>query len=312
MEGSVAREHLPLAPGAAGRLMRAATTAALGVAILLFVLKIGAWLATHSVALLGSLTDSGLDILATGFNFVAVRHALQPADREHRFGHGKAEAISGLAQGGFIAGSSIFLLYQSGERLMHPAPVDMPLVGVIATVVALAATIVLVTFQRHVQRRTGSLAIAADELHYRSDLILNISVLAALGLSGPAVGLYLADPIIGAAIAFYVAWSAFRIVRRAYDQLMDHELGDEERARIAAVVKTHPEVVSMHDLRTRRAGRHAFIQLHLELPASLRLSEAHRISDEVEAAIRAVFPDSEVLIHEDPAGYESTGAKGIA
>lgn len=292
--------------------MRRATAAALGVAILLFATKLAAWFATHSVALLGSTIDSGLDILATGFNFLAVRHALQPADHEHRFGHGKAEAISGLGQGAFIAASSGFLLFESVRRLLDPAPIHLPLAGIAVTVVAIGATLVLVGFQRYVYRRTSSIAIAADELHYRSDIILNGSVLVALALSSGWGGVLYADPIIGAAIAVYVGWSAIRILHRSYDHLMDREFDDEDRARIAAIVKAHPEVVSMHDLRTRRSGRHAFIQLHLELPPTMRLAEAHRISEEVESAIKTAFPNSEVLIHEDPAGQESPAVEAVA
>jgi ferrous-iron efflux pump FieF len=284
--------------------MRRATWAALSVACLLFVIKTLAWFATDSVALLGSVLDSGLDIVATGLNFIAVRQALQPPDHEHRFGHGKAEAISGLAQGAFISGSAVFLLVQSLGRVFHPHTVDFAVAGMAVTVFSLIVTIALVAYQRMVKARTGSLAISADELHYRGDIVLNVGVLAAFLLSAPALGLPYADPLIGAAIAAYIAWNGTHIVRRSYDQLMDHEFGDDERARINEIVRRHPDVVSMHDLRTRRSGRDAFIQLHLELSPSLRLSEAHRISDEVEVSIKAAFPQAEVLIHEDPAGYE--------
>jgi ferrous-iron efflux pump FieF len=287
------------------RLMRLATSAALGVAGLLFIIKAIVWAATDSVALLGSALDSGLDIVATGFNFLAVRHALQPPDREHRFGHGKAEAISGLAQGAFICGSAIFLMIQSLGRLFHPHTIDYAMAGITVTLFSLGITGVLVLFQRHVKARTGSLAISADELHYRSDIILNAGVLAAFLLSGPLMDLPLADPIIGAAIALNIARSAFSITRRSYDQLMDHEFGEDERARIAAIVKRHPEVIALHDLRTRRSGRDAFIQFHLEMAPGLKLLDAHRISDEVELAVRDAFPNAEVLIHEDPAGYEA-------
>lgn len=307
MEGSVAKGPPAASTPSAGVLMRRATSAALAVAATLFIVKAIVWLMTDSVALLGSVLDSGLDIAATGFNFVAVRHALQPADREHRFGHGKIEAISGLAQGAFIMGSAVFLLAQSIGRVIHPHPVDFALAGIGVTIFALVVTIALVAYQRMVKARTGSLAISADELHYRSDIILNLGVLGAFVLSGPALHLPLADPIIGAGIAAFIGWSAFKIVRGSYDHLMDRELVDEERACIIATVKAHPEVVAMHDLRTRRSGRDVFIQFHLELAATLLLSEAHRISDEVEKAIQAGFPGAEVLIHEDPAGYERPG-----
>lgn len=310
MEASVKPQEL--SAGRAGRLMRQATAAALAVAVLLCAAKAAVWLITDSVALLGSLLDSALDIVATGLNFVAVRHALVPADREHRFGHGKAEAISGLAQGAFIAGSALFLFVQSTGRFFHPQTVDYALAGIGVTIFSLVMTVALVTFQRMVKARTGSLAIAADELHYRSDLILNAGVLAAFALSGIVANVPLADPVIGAAIALYIGWSAFKIVRQSYDHLMDRELTDQERDRIKAIVRANPSVVSMHDLRTRRSGRHAFIQLHLELAPSMPLFEAHRISDEVEAAILAEFPEAEVIIHEDPAGHEAPQAAKFA
>ncbi|MFO1186234.1 MAG: cation diffusion facilitator family transporter [Alphaproteobacteria bacterium] len=297
---------------AAGALMRRATTAALGVAITLCLAKAVVWLMTDSVALLGSLLDSLLDIVATGLNFVAVRHALVPADREHRFGHGKAEALSGLAQGAFIAGSALFLFVQSAGRLFHPPTVDFAIAGIGVTVFSLAMTIALVTFQRVVKAQTGSIAIAADELHYRSDLILNAGVLLAFALSGIVANVPLADPAIGATIAVYIGWSAYRIVRQSYDHLMDRELADVERDRIKAIVRANPNVVSMHDLRTRRSGRHVFVQLHLELAPAMPLVEAHRISDEVERAILAEFPEAEVLIHEDPAGQEAPQAARFA
>jgi ferrous-iron efflux pump FieF len=287
----------------AGRLMRRATLAALSVAVVLFVAKAIVWFATDSVALLGSALDSGLDIVATGLNFIAVRQALQPPDKEHRFGHGKAEALSGLVQGAFISGSALFLIIQALGRVFHPKEVDFAIAGAVVTIICLVVTLALVMFQRMVKRRTGSLAISADELHYRGDLILNAGVLVALVLSGP-LKIGFADPVIGASIALFIAYSSLTIVRRSYDQLMDREFDDTERKRIAEVVHTHPEVIAMHDLRTRRSGRDAFIQFHLELAPNLKLVEAHRISDEVEASVRNAFPQAEVLIHEDPAGYE--------
>ena len=286
----------------AERLMRSATVAALAVAVALFLAKGAAWLATGSVALFGSLIDSGLDILATGFNFVAVRHALQPADHEHRFGHGKAEALAGLIQGAFIGGSAVFLFAQSVARVLSPEPVEATALGIGVTLVSIVATFALVSYQSYVIRHTKSLAISADELHYRSDLLLNAAVIVALVLAGPLFGWGLADPMIGGAIAIYIAWSAFEIVRRAYDQLMDREFTDGERADIVRIATAHPKVIALHDLRTRRSGRDAFIQLHLELDPSMRLVEAHEIADDVEVAIQGAFPEAEVIIHQDPAG----------
>ncbi|HXZ68500.1 MAG TPA: cation diffusion facilitator family transporter [Alphaproteobacteria bacterium] len=289
----------------AARLMRNATLFAMIVAIALFIAKVGVYLLTGSIALMGSAIDSGLDILATTFNFIAVRQALQPPDKEHRFGHGKAEAIAGLGQSAFICGSAALLMIEAIGRMLHRHDLDFALAGIAVTVISILITGALVLYQRYVTSRTKSLAISADEVHYRSDIILNLGVLLALVLSGPMLRWRFADPIIGALIAIYIAVSAMKILRQSFNHLMDREFDDEERARIAKIVRGHPEVIALHDLRTRRSGRDAFIQFHLELAPGLNLVEAHRISDEVEGDVRKAFPEAEVLIHEDPAGYET-------
>lgn len=295
-----------MATGAeAERLKRRATAAAVTVAAILIVIKLWAWIATGSVAMLASLLDSGVDFLASAVNLIAVRHALTPADREHRFGHGKAEAIAGLSQAAFIAGSAAFLFFESITRLITPRPVEESTTGLIVIAVSIALTLALVLYQRHVIRRTRSLAIDADSLHYASDIVTNLGVVVALVLAG-VWGITIADPLIGLAIGAIIAWTAFNILRGAYNELMDHEFDDADRQRIKDIVKDHRDVVSLHDLRTRRAGHRSFIQLHLELHAGMTLAEAHRISDEVEQAIEAAFPDAEVLIHQDPAGIEET------
>jgi ferrous-iron efflux pump FieF len=287
----------------AERLKRLATYAAVGVAAALIAIKLWAWLVTDSIAMLASLVDSTLDLVASGLNLLAVRHALTPADREHRFGHGKAEAIAGLGQAAFIGGSAAFLLLQSLERLIDPQPVAESFIGLVVIGVSIALTIALVAFQRYVINRTRSLAIGADHLHYLTDIATNAGVVLALILAG-VVGWHIADPLISLAIAGVIAWGAFRILGGAYDELMDREFEDADRNRIKEIVRNHGAVIELHELRTRRAGHHAFIQLHLELPPAMTLVEAHRISDEVEAAIMAAFPDAEVLIHQDPAGVE--------
>jgi ferrous-iron efflux pump FieF len=241
--------------------------------------------------------------VASGLNLLAVRHALTPADEEHRFGHGKAEALAGLGQAAFIGGSAAFLLFQSLERLIKPEPVHESTLGLGVITASLVLTIALVLFQRYVIARTRSLAISADRLHYATDVATNLGVVLALVLAG-LWGWQIADPLIGLAIALVIAWGSFSILRGSFDELMDREFDDAERARIKDIVNRHSAVVSLHDLRTRRAGHRSFIQLHLELPPTMSLLEAHRISDEVEDAIKAAFPDAEVLTHQDPAGVE--------
>lgn len=287
----------------AERLKRLATNAAVTVAGILIVIKLWAWAMTGSVAMLASLVDSTLDLFASALNLFAVRHALTPADREHRFGHGKAEALAGLGQAVFIGGSAVFLAFQSAERLAHPAPVEQSALGLVVIGVSIVLTIALVMLQRHVIRRTRSLAISADRLHYVTDIATNAGVVAALVLSG-LYGLHIADPLIGIAIGGVIALGAVNILRGAFDELMDRELDDPDRERIKVIVRAQDEIVSLHDLRTRRSGHRTFIQLHLELPPKMTLIQAHRISDKVEQAVMAAFPGAEVLIHQDAAGVE--------
>jgi ferrous-iron efflux pump FieF len=288
---------------AANRLRRWATYASVAVASLLIAAKFAAWLETGSVALLSSLIDSLLDIVASIVNLLAVRHALTPADREHRFGHGKAEPLAVLGQSAFITGSALLLLAEAVRRLIQPVPVENPPAGIAVMAFSIVVTIALVLYQRYVVRRTGSIAITADELHYRSDLILNISVIAALILSG-TFGLSVLDPLFGAAIGVWIIYSAARLARLSLVQLMDRELPDDEREKIRAIAQSHPEVAAAHDLRTRVAGPTAFIQIHIEMDGDISLARAHVISDEVEERLRAAYPNAEIMIHQDPEGVE--------
>lgn len=288
----------------AERLKRYATNAAVAVAFGLIGLKLWAWIVTGSTAMLASLVDSTLDLVASGLNLLAVRHALTPADEEHRFGHGKAEALAGLGQAAFIGGSAAFLFFEAIDRIFVPRPVVETQFGLMVMVVSIIATIGLVMFQRYVTARTRSLAIAADQYHYASDIYTNAGVIAALVIVEWS-GWNLFDPLVALALVGIIAWGSFRIFQGAWQELMDRELDDAERQRIKAIVMAHKEVVSLHDLRTRRSGHTAFIQLHIELPPDMTLAVAHRISDEVEAEIRMAFPDAEVLTHQDPAGFET-------
>lgn len=290
-----------------GRLMRLATYASVSVAVTLIALKMGAWLMTESIAMLSTLVDSLLDALASLVSLFAVRHALTPADREHRFGHGKAEALAAMAQAAFIAGSAVLLLFQAGERLVRPRPLAEPEAGIAVMLASILLTVVLVLFQTWVVRRTHSVAVAADSLHYKGDILVNAAVIAALVL-GSWFGWVYADPIFGAAIALYILFSAWLIVREALDMLMDREMPEPDRDRIREITMAHPEVVSLHDLRTRRAGPFCFIQFHLVLDAELTLLKAHEIADAVEMELRQAFPESDVLIHQDPTGIVETHA----
>ena len=287
----------------ADRLRRLATYASVAVAALLISVKFAAWLETGSVALLSSLVDSLLDIAASLINLFAVRHAMSPADREHRFGHGKAEPLAVLGQSAFITGSAMLLFAEAVRRLIWPLPVDNPPAGIVVMIFSIVVTIGLVLYQRHVVRHTGSIAISADELHYRSDVVLNLGVIAALVLSS-ALDFPILDPLFGAAIGAWIVYSAVRLARLSLFQLMDHELPDDEREKIREIAQSHPDVVAAHDLRTRVAGPTSFIQIHVEMNGSMSLLRAHEISDEVEAKLRAAYPNAEVIIHQDPEGIE--------
>jgi ferrous-iron efflux pump FieF len=285
------------------QLMRNATYASVTVAIVLILVKAVAFILTDSVALLSSLIDSMLDAAAAIVNLLAIRQALTPADREHRFGHGKAEALAGLGQSAFIAGSAIFLVIEASHRLFAPRPLHDGAIGTGVMAFSVLVTLVLVFYQRRVTRATGSIAIGADLLHYLGDLLVNGGVILAI-LLGTELGWVLADPLIAILIAVYIVTSSWYIGRRALDQLMDRELPDEARARIKEIALSNPGVLALHDLRTRAAGPNRFIQLHLEMRPEITLVRAHGIADEVETELHKAFPGSEVIIHQDPAGID--------
>ncbi len=285
------------------RLKAWAAFASVGVALLLTVAKTGAYVVTGSVSLLSTLVDSALDLAASLINLVAIFQAAVPADREHRFGHGKAEPLAGLGQAAFIAGSSVFVLVQAADRLFRPAPLTNETVGIAVMVLSIGVTFGLVLFQRRVIRATGSIAIGADALHYRSDLLINLAVIAALIASG-TFGWALADPLLAGTVALYILWSAWGIFATSVNLLMDRELPEADRERIRAIAMGHPAVISMHDLRTRSSGTQTFIQFHLEMDPELTLIDAHTIAYSVMHQVEAAFPNSEVLIHEDPFGVK--------
>ncbi|MBL4720477.1 MAG: cation diffusion facilitator family transporter [Alphaproteobacteria bacterium] len=282
-------------------LMRWATYASLTVAITLIGTKLYAWTLTESVAMLSTLVDSLLDGAASLVTLFAVRHSLTPADREHRFGHGKAEALAALAQAAFVAGSAIVVLFHAIERLLHPAAIKNMETGVAIMIFSIVLTLFLVIFQTYVVKKSGSVAITADSLHYKGDLLINCAVIGAL-VGHAYFSWDLLDPLIGAAITGYLLFGAWRILGDALDMLMDRELPSEERRQVEDIVMAHESVLDLHELRTRRSGQDVFIQLHLELDPNITLMEAHVISDDVERLVRDAFKGAEVLIHQDPAG----------
>lgn len=283
------------------RLLRLATYASVVTATILILAKIGAMLLTGSVSVMASLIDSLMDAAASLINLFAVRYSLMPADEEHRFGHGKAESLAGLAQATFIAGSALFLLLHAVDRLLNPQPLQDIGIGIAVMVFAIVATLILLAIQRYVIARTGSTAIRADSLHYFTDLLTNASIIAALALS--LTGWPGMDPLFAIGIAFYILYSAWQIGLEAFHQLMDRELPDADRERIRAIALGHAQVRGLHDLRTYRSGQREIVQFHLELDGELSLHAAHAVTEAVTAAIRQAYPAADIVIRQDPVGH---------
>lgn len=280
------------------RLLQLAGIAAVAVAIALVIIKLAAWLSSGSVSVLASLIDSSLDGLVSLLNCFAIRYAMAPADDEHRFGHGKAEAVAGLIQVAFICGSAGFLFLHAINNLLDPQALTHTDTSVAAMAVSLLLTLALVTFQQWVVKRTGSNAVAADSLHYLSDILANGSVIVALLLS--YWGYTRVDAGLGIIISFFILHTAWQIGKRSLKLLLDEELGPAVWQPIEQIVLANPDVRGYHQLRTRQSGNVMFVQLHIELDKHMPLLQAHAITEEIEEAIRARYPNADVLIHTDP------------
>jgi ferrous-iron efflux pump FieF len=283
------------------RLERLATAAAVAVAAVLVAAKLAAWRASGSVAVLSSLADGSIDLVASTVTFLAVRFAHRPADRSHRFGHGKAEPLGALALAGFVAVSAIFVAVAAVGRLIAPVPIRATELGIIVMTASIALTFGLVALQTRVAEATGSLAIRANRLHYAGDLLTNLAALLALVLVG-VTGVLRIDAATGLAIAAYLAVNAVRIGRGSLDELLDREIPSADRARIKAIVAAERGVAGMHDLRTRRSGRTRFIEFQVELDGAMPVRRAHDIVDRVETAVAELYPGAQVIIHQEPTG----------
>lgn len=288
-------------------LNRSAALASIAVAIVLVSLKAWAAWTSGSTAMLGSLADTVLDLVASIATLVGVWVAAQPDDAKHRFGHGKAEALAAMFQVVLISISALALASQAIDALTSGARVAGASEGIAVSLIAMAATLALLAWQRHVIARTGSLAIATDHVHYQSDLLLNLAVIAALALDRFA-GIAGADPAFGLAIALWLGWGAWKASSRAIEQLMDQEWPEDKKARFVEVLGRHPELRGVHDLRTRTSGNRDFVQFHVWVAPEMSVREAHRVMDEIEAKLLAEFPGVEMLIHPDPEGHvDETG-----
>ncbi|WP_034414097.1 CDF family cation-efflux transporter FieF [Candidatus Photodesmus blepharus] len=280
------------------RLVTMATWIAATASALLLIAKVITCWFTGSVSLLASTIDSLLDITASIINLIAVRYSLQPADKEHTFGHGKAESLSALAQAMFISGSSCFLILNGVERYFHPHKLNYPEYGIYVSLLSIIITYALVTFQKYVIKQTGSQAIMADSLHYQSDLYMNTAIV--LGLSLSYLGIDRADSIFAVVIGIFILRSAFRITIEASQNLLDRKLPDEELEEIRQNCLSTAGVLGVHQIRTRMSGPIRFIQFHLELQDKITLLDAHKISDKVENKLLKIFPEADILIHQDP------------
>lgn len=287
------------------RLTRSAALASAAVAVTLLGLKTWAAWATGSVAMLGSLADTTLDLLASLVTLFAVGLAATPADEDHRFGHGKAEAIAALMQTLLIIGSAVAILWRAIASFGITDLPRAPEVGIGVSIVGIVLTLALVTWQKSVVRRTGSIAISTDSLHYQSDLLLNSAVIIAFVLD-VLLGLHGADALLGIAIALWIAWNAIRSARQALDMLMDREWPPERRARVAEIALSVPGVEDVHDLRTRSSGVADFIQFHIWLAPEMTVQAAHDVVDAIEARLQSEFSGAEFFIHIDPRGHRDT------
>lgn len=302
---SAGHDHAPRTRAA---LTSSAAIASIATATFLLLLKLWASAQTGSVAMLASLADTALDLIASLVTFYGVRMAAQPADRDHRFGHGKAEALAALFQVVIIVLSACAIFYRAVERMIQGETTAHAEYGIGVSLVAIVATMGLLAWQRHVIAKTRSVAIHADHVHYQSDVLLNGAVIAALALDQYA-NIPWADPVFGVGIAIALFVGAWRAASNAIDQLMDKEWPEEKRQRFIAAVARHPGLAGMHDLRTRSSGTQDFVQFHVWVDPQMTVAEAHRITEDVEAALEAEFPDTEVLIHLDPEG--NTDREGV-
>ncbi|WP_283938178.1 cation diffusion facilitator family transporter [Sphingomonas brevis] len=291
-----------------GSLTQRAALASISMALFLVGLKTYAAWDTGSVAMLGSLADTMLDFVASLITFFGVRWAAMPADEEHRYGHGKAEALAALIQVILITVSAMAIIWRATDRLMSGKPTEGLELGIGVSVIAMVATFGLLAYQRYVIKRTGSVAILTDHVHYQTDVLLNLSVIGALVLD-QLVGWRLADPLFGFAIAGWLMYGAWGAASHSVDQLMDREWPEEEREAFIAAAQHYPELAGIHDLRTRTSGAHRFVQFHVWVPGDWTVTEAHERMDAVEEKLQQRFPGTEIIIHLDPEGH--TDREGI-
>ncbi len=286
-----------------GRLRRIAAVSSLSVAGMLILIKMAAYFTTESAGVLSSLMDSMLDGLSATITLIGVRQAQRPPSRSYRFGRGKAEPLAALMQAAFILGSAVLLCVEVANRILTTQTVRYEGWGIAALLVSSLAVVALLALQREVVRKTDSVAIKADYRHYFGDIVINIAVIIGLLLTS-ATGIMLFDTLLALVVALFLLVNSWGVAREALRILLDRELSVQERELITAAILSHPQARGVHDLRTRNSGTMRFIELHLELDGHLTLTEAHDITDEIEMGLLQDFPNTEILIHQEPAGLD--------
>jgi ferrous-iron efflux pump FieF len=271
------------------------------VALILISFKLIAYTKTGSVALLSSLLDSIVDIFASIITYISVKRAMRPETVDYRYGHGKVESLAALMQAAFIMSSAIFLYVQSLQSMNDPKPITHSEWGILVMAISIFLTVILVVVQSRAIKQTGSAAITADSAHYKGDLIMNMGVIGSL-LLGNELGLLYVDGLFGLVVAFYLSKAAFSIGKSAYAVLLDAEISAEDRAHIIKIIKSHPKLDGLHDIRTRTDGQRIFIECHIEVDGNLSLKDAHLITEEIELMIYKNFPNADIIIHQEPAG----------
>jgi len=266
---------------------------------LIILVKMIGWLKTDSVSILASLVDAILDSISSLINLVALKYALQPPDDEHRFGHNKAEDLAGFTQSAFFGASGIFLMGSCIHRIFSPKPFLSDHIGIIVMVISIILTLLLVMFQTYVLRNTSSKIVEADHIHYKTDLLLNITVIISI-FAQQYFATSIFDPLLGSLISIYIISESWKLLKKSFKNLMDEEFEESQKQKIINIIENHPKVISMHHLKTRYAGSKPFIQFHLVMNGDISLNEAHDLSEEIENKLLEIFPDAEILIHQDP------------
>ena len=288
---------MPIAETAA--LTRRITRLSVATALILTAIKLAAWLASGSVAMLASLADSGLDIVAALATYLAVRYAAAPPDREHRYGHGKGEAFASLLQAGLVFASAALIGQEAVRHLIHPQPVQDEGWALAVMGISLALTLLLLRAQGEVLKKAKSVAVSGDRAHYLVDLLSNVAAVIGIALAA-VLHEPRADAAAGLAVAGWLVWGAIQVFRDSSDQLLDHELPDGDRAEIIGRMTSDPRVRGVHQLRTRASGPYVHIQMHADLDPELSLEQAHQVVVEAERRVLEAFPAADIIIHPDP------------